>query len=97
MKTSLFILATLLSVAVASPAFAISEDHSSAYANADGGSKFSDPDDALGGDSGNSNPLGTVQVGGGSANFGAYGNNTGNYQGTTPPGYYGIYDPTRPR
>jgi hypothetical protein len=98
MKSSLFALAALLSVVATTPALALSEDHNSAYADSSGGSKFSDPDDALGGDNGNANPLGTVQLGNsGSASFGLSAGNGSSYSGQTPPGYYGVYDPTRQR
>jgi len=96
MKSSLFVLAALLSIVATTPALALSEDHNSAYADSNGGSKFSDPDDALSGDNGNSNALGTVQFGNsGSASFGLSGGNSN--QGGTPPGYYGTYNPNRPR
>jgi len=99
MKSSLLILAALLVMAGTQPAAALSPDHDSTYANSGGGSRFSDPDDALGGDDGNSSPFGTMQFGNsGSVTFGISGNDGGGSNPTaTPPGYYGIYDPTRPR
>ena len=102
MKPSLLILAALAVLAMAQPAAAMSVDHDSTYADSSGASRFSDPDDALsGGDSGSS-PLGAVQFGNsdsssGGITFGMSANSGGSNPTATPPGYYGIYDPTRPR
>ena len=52
MKSSLLILAALVMLATlasATPATAMSVDHDSSFATSNGGSRFSDPDDALGG------------------------------------------------
>jgi hypothetical protein len=87
MKTSLIIFAALLTLTLAKPAAALSVDHNSGYADAGGASRFSDPDDALGGDDGNSNPLGTMQFGNassGGVTFGISGSNGGQ---NVPPGY----------
>jgi hypothetical protein len=91
MKSALLIIAALLMITLAKPASAMSVDHDSNYADASGGSRFSDPDDALGGDSGNSNPLGTMQFGNansGGVTFGMFaaGGNNGQ-SGSSVPGY----------
>lgn len=101
MKPSLLILAAVAMLAMAQPAAAMSVDHDSTYADSSGASRFSDPDDALtGGDSGSS-PLGTIHFGNSDSSsgitFGMSANDGGSNPTATPPGYYGIYDPTRPR
>lgn len=88
MKSSLLVFAALLMLAT--PAAAMSVDHDSNYADPSGGSRFSDPDDALGGDDGNSNPLGTMQFGSsdsssGGVSFGMYAN--GPAQNNVESGY----------
>jgi len=88
MKSSLLILAALLMLAT--PAAAMSVDHDSNYANASGGSRFSDPDDALGGDDqSGSNQFGTVQLGNSDGSSGGFslGISGSNDGGNASPGY----------
>ena len=70
MKSSFLIIASLLIVTgfCIQPAVALSTDHDSAYANASGSSRFSDPDDQLSG-----NQFGSVQFGSSSSSDGSIG------------------------
>jgi hypothetical protein len=86
MKSSLLMLAALLMLAT--PAAAMSVDHDSAYAGASGASRFSDPDDALGGDDqSGSNQFGSVHFGssdGSGVSFGMFGGSSNGISNSTP-------------
>ena len=90
MKSLFLVFVVLLTVTMASrPAAALTVDHDSAYANANGTSRFSDPDDQLSG-----NQFGSVQLGnssssdsdtGNSVTFGMFmGNNSGQANAPMP-------------
>ncbi len=78
------ILFAALMVVVAPPARAFTESGGSAYANSDGTSKFSDPDEKLDETSGGNSAVNILKFGDGGAMRLGLQNGTGQYDNTDP-------------